>query len=221
MGYVLALLAVLLVAGGYFLGVRRRRANEDALKTQLDERSEQLTLVEHELLRRTSIDPVTHLPTQQYFQDFLEREWRRASRERTTVSIVMIEVDHFRAYNDRMGKPDGDACLRAVADAMRPLVHRPSDALARYGGPGKIGLVLGGTDAKGAMVLAERLRQAVENLQRANPASTSGPVLTISLGVAAAVPDREGAWQELELIAAAEKGLLQAMDAGRNRICLV
>ena len=85
MTYVLALLAVGLVTAGYFLGARRGRTREQALKTTIDERNEKLMVVEHELLRRESIDPVTGVPTQQFFQDFLEREWRRASRDRVTI----------------------------------------------------------------------------------------------------------------------------------------
>ncbi len=220
MTYVLAVLAALLVVAGYFLGTRRGRSREAALKTTLDERSDKLTLAEHELLRRASIDPVTELPTQQYFQDFLEREWRRSSRERTTVSLIMIEIDHFRAYHERLGKPDADACLRALADAMRTIIHRPGDTLARYGGSGKFGVVLGGTDAKGGMLLAERLRQSVEKLGKSHPASPSGPIVTLSIGVATAMPDREGAWQDIELIAMAENGLSQAKEAGRNRVSL-
>jgi len=216
--YVLALLAVGLVAMGYFLGARRGRSREQALKTAMDERNEKLMVVEHELLRRESIEPVSGVPTQQFFQDFLEREWRRASRDRTTVAVMMIAVDHFRAYHERVGKAEGDACLRAVADAMKPLIHRPGDTLARYAGPGKFGVVLGGTDAKGAAVLAERLRQAVEKLQKPNPASTTGPIVTISLGVATIMPDREAAWQDLEIIAVAERGLLRAKEGGRNRV---
>ena len=218
MAYVLGLLAVLLVAAGYFLGVRHARRREAALKTTLDERNEKLTLVEHELLERASIEPVTGVPTQQFFLDFLEREWRRASRARTSVSLIMIEVDHFRAYNERLGKPEGDVCLRTVADALKPLIHRPGDVLARYGGSGKFGVVLGGTDEKGAMVLAERLRSVVDIMQKPNPASTSGPTVTVSLGVAVIMPDREGAWQDIELIATAEKALAQAKETGRNRI---
>jgi diguanylate cyclase (GGDEF)-like protein len=218
--YVLILFALGLVAAGYVLGVRRGRTREQALKTTLDEQGEKLASVEHELLRRSSIDPVTAAPTQQFFLEFLEREWRRASRERSTIAAIMIEVDHFLAYNERLGKTEGDACLRAVADTMKPIIQRPGDALARYGGPGKFGVVLGRTELEGARVLAERLRQAVEKLQKPNPASASGPVVTISLGVAAIMPDREGVWQDIELIAAAEKTLMQAKEAGRNRVAL-
>jgi diguanylate cyclase (GGDEF)-like protein len=136
------------------------------------------------------------------------------------VAVIMIEVDHFRAFNERQGKPEGDACLRSVADALKPMIHRPGDVMARYGGAGKFGIVLGGTDGRGAMVLAERLRAAVENLQKPNPASPTTPFLTASLGVAAALPDREGAWQDIELIAAAEHALAQAREAGRNIVRL-
>jgi len=218
--FALALLAVLLVGAGYLLGARRALHREAALKTTLDKQAEKLNVVEHELLRHTAVDPATGLHTQQHFQEFLEREWRRASRERKCVAVIMIEVDHFRALNEREGKPEGDACLRSVADVLRPMIHRPSDVIARYGGPGKFGIVLGGTDTKGAMILAERLRAAVEHLQRPNPASPTNSTLTASIGVAAATPDREGAWQDIELIAWAERALAQAREAGRNTVIL-
>jgi diguanylate cyclase (GGDEF)-like protein len=218
--YAFALLGVFLVAAGYFLGSRRGRSREQALKETLEQREHKLTLVEHELLRHTAVDPVTGLHTQQYFQEFLEREWRRASRERQPVSAIMIEVDHFRAFSERQGKAEGDACLKTIAEALKPHIHRPGDVIARYGGTGKFGIVLGGTEAKGAMVLADRLRLAVEALRKPNPAAPATQILTATLGVAAITPDREGAWQEIELIAAAERALAQAREAGRNTVML-
>jgi two-component system chemotaxis family response regulator WspR len=207
----------MLLVAGYFLGARRGRRREEALKATLAEHSERLALTEHELLRRASIDPVTELPTQQYFQEFLERAWRQACRTQSTISAIMIEVDHFRAYHERLGKSEGDACLKSVTGILRSRIHRGGDLLTRYGGTGKFGVVLGGTDGNGAILLAERLRSAVEALKKPNPASTTGEFLTLSLGVASAVPDREGAWQEIELIAAAERALAEAKEAGRNR----
>ena len=128
LAFALSLTAALLLAAGYALGARRRRGREKALRTTLDEQGEKLTLVEHELLRRSNLDPVTALPTQQSFQEFLEREWRRAVRERLPLSLIMVEVDHFRAYNDRVGKPQGDACLKAVADTLRTSSRRSRGA---------------------------------------------------------------------------------------------
>ena len=220
MAYALALLGALLVGAGYLLGARRARNREETLRTTLDDRTEKLTVVQNELLRYSAIDPATGLHTQQHFQEFLEREWRRASRERKTVAVIMIEVDHFRALNEREGKPEGDACLRSVAEALKPMIHRPSDVIARYGGAGKFGIVLGATESSGAMVLAERLRAAVENMKRPNPASPTIPLVTVSIGVAVAMPDREGAWQDIELIASAERALAQAREAGRNIVTL-
>ena len=215
-----ALIAVLLVGAGYLLGSLRFRARERALRTTLDERTEKLAHVEHELRRHSSIDAVTGLHTQQYFQEFLEREWRRGSRERQFLSLIMVEIDDFRAFNERLGKPEGDACLKVVADALKPHIHRPSDVIARYGGAGKFGIVLGGTDSRGAMCLAERLRAAVESLKKPNPASPSIPFLTASLGVTTVIPDRQGAWQDIQLIASAERALAQAREAGRNTVML-
>jgi diguanylate cyclase (GGDEF)-like protein len=218
--YAFALLGLFLVCAGYFLGTRRGRSREQALRETLEEREHKLTMVEHELLRHTSVDPVTGLHTQQYFQEFLEREWRRGSRERHPVSAIMIEIDHFRAFNDRQGKTEGDACLKSIADALKPHIHRPGDVIARYGGSGKFGVVLGSTDSKGAMLLAERLRLAVEALRKPNPAAPVTQIITATLGVASITPDRKGDWQEIELIAAAERALAQAREAGRNTVML-
>ena len=220
MVYLLALLGALLVGTGYLLGWRHGRGRESALRETLDERDQRLKLVEHELLRNASLDPVTGLHTQQPFQEFLEREWHRACRLRHYVSVIMIEADHFRAFNERQGKPAGDACLKIVADTMKAAVHRPGDILARYGGPGKFGVVLGTTPAEGAMVVAERIRAGVEQLRQPNPASTSGPIVTVSLGVACVLPDRDAAWQDIDLIAAAERALAQAKETGRNTAVL-
>ena len=220
MTYVLVSLALLFAGAGYLLGARRGRRRADALTATLNERNEKLSLVEHELFRHSAVDPATGLHTQLHFQEFLEREWRRASRARQHVSVIMIEVDHFRGFNEREGKVEGDACLKEVGDALKGLIHRPGDLVARYGGAGKFGVVLGATDGQSAVAVAERLRLAVERLAKPNPASTTGTITTVSLGVASAIPDREGAWQDIELIAAAARALGHAREAGRNKVVL-
>lgn len=210
-------MSAVMVMAGYALGTRRGRARESALKTTIDETNEKLTLVEHELLRRSNLDPVTQLPVQASFQEFLEREWRRAARDRNPVSVIMIEIDHFRAYTERLGKPEGDACLKTLAQAIGRLIHRPADFLARYG-QGRFGVVLGGTDSKGAILLAEKLKLIVDALKLPNPASQTGAMVTITQGVGSVLPDRDAPWQDIELIATAERALAQANEAGRNRI---
>jgi diguanylate cyclase (GGDEF)-like protein len=218
--YALALLAALLVGAGYLFGLRKRSIREEKLLTAVEERDDRLLVAENELLLHTAVDPATGLHTSQHFQEFLEREWRRAARQRQSVSVIMIEVDHFPAYKDRQGQTEGEACLRAIASALKPLIHRPGDVIATYGGAGKFGVVLGSTDGTGAMVLAERLRATIESLKKPNPASPTTPLFTASLGVAARVPDREGAWQDIALIASAERALAQACEAGRNTVTL-
>jgi two-component system, chemotaxis family, response regulator WspR len=214
--FVLAALGAAVAGAAYLFGVRRGRGQVAGLKAEIDERSERIALLEHELLRRSSLDVVTGLHTQEHFQQVLENEWRRASRERRHVSVIMVEIDDFAAFLDKQGKPNSEAGLKKIAGALKPLVHRPSDVIANYGGPGKFGVVLGGTDSKGAMVLAERLRLAVAGLNMRNPASKTSEFITASLGIASAVPDREAAWQDISLIAAAERALGRAKEAGCN-----
>jgi diguanylate cyclase (GGDEF)-like protein len=218
--FALALVGALLVGAGFVFGSRRVRLREQELQTALDQQGEQLTLLGHELLRHSARDPATGLHTQQYFQDFLEREWRRASREHRSVTVFMVEIDHFREFHDRQGKAQADACLQTIAGVLEPILHRPGDLIARYGGAGKFGVVLGNTDQKGAMILAERLRLAVENLKMPNPASPAARFTTATIGVAVMTPDVQGAWQDIELIAAAERALGQAREAGRNSVGL-
>jgi diguanylate cyclase (GGDEF)-like protein len=218
--YLLAFLAVLSLGAGYVLGSRRARSREAALERTLSERTDKLTRVESELAHLAAIDPVTGLQTQQYFQEFLEREWRRASRDRQFVSVIMVEVDHFRGFSERLGKAESDACLRSVAETMKPLIQRVSDLVARYGGEGTFGIVLGGTDSRGALLLGERLRAAVADMKQPNAASSNSEVLTVSVGVACTMPEREGTWQDIQLIASAERALAQAREAGRNTVLL-
>jgi PleD family two-component response regulator len=95
--------------------LRQGRIREGALKASLDERDQKLTQLEGELVRHTAVDPETGLHTQQYFQEFLEREWRRASRERQPLAVLMIELDHFRAFHERQGQSEADASLKRIA----------------------------------------------------------------------------------------------------------
>lgn len=216
MGFAFAMLGVMLAGAGYWVGLRRGGNREAGLRAEIDERNEKVALLEHELLRRSSLDVITGLHTQEHFQQTLENEWRRASRERKHVSVIMIEIDHAAAFLERQGKMNSDASLKRIAGALRQLIHRPSDVLANYGGAGKFGVVLGATDGKGAMVLAERLRLAIAGLNMRNPASATSEFVTASIGIASAVPDREAAWQDISLIAAAERALERAKEAGRN-----
>ena len=147
----------------------------------------------------------------------MEQEWRRATRDAKPLSLLLIDVDRFKAYNDRFGHQKGDQVLRSVAAAIAHSAKRPGDLVARYGGE-EIVVVLAETPASSATVVAERVRAAVESLRIEHPDATAGWV-TISVGVATAYPglDDNIASSTL-LITAADIAVYAAKQAGRNRV---
>jgi diguanylate cyclase (GGDEF)-like protein len=211
------LVVALLIVAGYAVGAWGGRRRVRKLAHALNERNEELQAARTELARLSALDGLTQVASHQYFQEFLEKEWRRSLRELTPISLIIIDLDHFKAYNDRLGHQAGDGCLKHVADALRTAVHRPGDVVARYGGEEFV-VVLGRTDGDGAASLAAKLQGVVAALQLPHPVSPTATHVTVSLGVATAVPNRGATWQEIELVAAAERALSEAKQLGRNRI---
>lgn len=164
-----------------------------------------------EVLSRT--DALTGLANRREFDERLEIEWLRSERSGEPVGLVMLDIDKFKAYNDAGGHPAGDECLRRVAAAMRSAVHRPSDLVARFGGEEFV-VLLPGTDAAGALEVAEQLRSAIESLGLPRPDRQSA-VVTVSAGASASVarkPNRSGTLTE-----AADRAMYLAKSQGRNR----
>jgi diguanylate cyclase (GGDEF)-like protein len=194
------------------------------LKRELDERkvrerellevTSRLQRLNDELRRLAILDELTGIPNRRYFNLLLAQEWSRAAREVQPLSLVLIDVDAFKGYNDRYGHPAGDACLARIAQALHALTRRPGDAVARIGGE-EFAVLLVHTAGHGAGVVAETLRSAVEGLGLEHAGSGYGRV-TISLGVASTIPDR-GSRPE-RLLAAADRALYEAKAAGRNRV---
>ena len=171
-----------------------------------------------ELARLAAIDALTGLANRRLFDAQLEQEWRRAAREETPLSLLLLDVDNFKRFNDRYGHPAGDACLRQVAAAVGGTIHRPGDLAARYGGE-ELAVLLPGTDQFGAVVLAERLRAAIERLgipHEGNP--RCGGVVTASVGAATIVPAGQNTGDGTTLLAQADAALYEAKRAGRNRV---
>jgi len=160
------------------------------------------------------LDGLTHIPNRRYFDVALQREWARAAREGTPLAVVMVDVDHFKSYNDHYGHGQGDECLRRVANALRARLQRPADVAARYGGEEFV-LLLPDTDTEGALVLAESCRAAVNDLRILHAYSDGADHVTISLGVAATHPPDESANL---LLARADEALYRAKSEGRNRV---
>jgi diguanylate cyclase (GGDEF)-like protein len=162
-------------------------------------------------------DGLTGLANRRHFDESLEREWKRALREKDPLSIIMCDIDFFKDFNDLYGHQSGDDCLRSVARVLDRVLHRPLDVAARYGGEEFV-VVLPGTDREGALAVAESIRGGIEALAIPHASSQAAPVVTISLGVASGIPAPDGA--AAEMLTAADRALYRAKGEGRNRISL-
>lgn len=172
----------------------------------------------HDRLQQLSrSDGLTGLFNRRHFQEYFQQVWERAQHEQGQVSVLMLDVDHFKKYNDRYGHPAGDECLRQVAHVLETHLRRPGDLVARYGGEEFVA-VLPGADVHVAAAVAERVRQAVEQLQMRHEASPTGSVVTLSVGVASVTADF--LLKEMTLLSAADDALYQAKHAGRNRVAV-
>ena len=139
------------------------------------------------LQRLMNSDGLTGLSNRRHFDEYLELEWRRAMREQQQLSLLMIDVDYFKVYNDSFGHLAGDEALRQVAEAIRGSCSRPTDLPARYGGE-EFALVLPNTSPGGARLVAEKLRQTVLGLNIPHSAPQADSRLTVSIGLATHTP---------------------------------
>jgi len=167
-----------------------------------------------ELLIRSTHDALTGIANRRHFTENLEKEWRRALRERSSIGLIMIDVDFFKQFNDTHGHLAGDECLRQIAQTISNQAGRPTDLVARYGGEEFAVLLSGGIED--AFTLGEKMRTAVEALAIPHRSSGISVIVTISVGVAAAVPSQQGQLQTL--IKASDEALYQAKAKGRNRV---
>ena len=160
-------------------------------------------------------DGLTGVANRRHFNDRLESEWRRCARANLPLSLIMIDIDHFKLYNDRYGHQAGDLCLQEVSAAMKRCAARPQDLLARYGGEEFI-LLLPQEGPEGAEAVAQRIQDEVRKLAVPHEASPTAAIVTVSMGLATAMPPLER--QDANaLIRSADANLYQAKQAGRNR----
>ena len=178
-------------------------------------RESELVELTEKLRQLSSLDGLTGIANRRSFDDELARIWRRAQREGGSVSLVMIDIDHFKCYNDAYGHPAGDECLRRVAEVLRSNVNRPFDLAARYGGE-EFAVLLPDTHGAGAEIVAEQMRALVESLGIPHCRSSANRAVTISCGVAVAAPTPD--LEPASLIAQADRRLYEAKHAGRNRV---
>jgi len=196
------------IAGPVALGVERSRLHQEVLDTQRQLEAANVRL--EQLARR---DPLTGVANRRTFDEQLGREWRRAARSDAPLSLLMIDIDAFKRYNDTFGHQQGDQALRQVAEVLQGVARRAGDWVARYGGE-EFAVLLAGTDVTAAAVVAERLRRGVEALAINSPNSPVAPQVTVSIGVASSTV-RPGTEVE-QLVALADAALYDAKRAGRN-----
>jgi diguanylate cyclase (GGDEF)-like protein len=185
--------------------VRARVRNQIHLKLRTD-RLEQVAMQ----------DGLTQIPNRRHFDQKLREEWGRLTRNGQSLSLLMIDIDQFKLYNDHYGHGAGDECLRQVAQALYQVPQRPTDLVARYGGE-EFAAVLPETDEAGAGHLAQRLLEAVRALGIEHAYSDVAPHVTISVGVATHSP-RQPKRDAEALKQSADRALYQAKSQGRNRL---
>lgn len=161
-------------------------------------------------------DGLTQIPNRRSFDQRLKEEWGRLSRNGQSLALLMIDIDHFKAYNDHYGHGAGDECLRRVAHALHRVPHRPMDLVARYGGE-EFAALLPETDTQGALHVAQRMLSEVQALGIEHAYSEVAPQVTISIGAAVHSPAHPKHSAE-HLKHAADQALYRAKAGGRNRV---
>lgn len=176
------------------------------------ERTKSLQESNQKLQELATIDPLTQVYNRLYFDDFLDKSWRILSRDRAPLSIILIDIDFFKQYNDTYGHQKGDECLVAVASALNQALVRSSDCFARYGGEEFIAVVC--QNLPEAMEAANKLKDAVSSLQIPHEKSDKGYV-SISLGVSSVIPSQSHT--PAQIINQADEALYKSKKNGRNQ----
>lgn len=162
------------------------------------------------------IDPLTNIPNRRCFDDHLGVEWRRAVREKRSLSFLMMDIDKFKDYNDTYGHPQGDVLLKTLALIFTASARRPGDLSARIGGE-EFGVLLPDTALKSALEIAEEIRSRVEAARIIAPDGKTETHITISIGVVSEIPGVDNI--PADFISRADKLLYAAKAGGRNRVC--
>ncbi len=184
-------------------------------EVEIAERTAELEEANNRLRDLSKTDGLTGLANRRKFDSFERRVWGQCARDGAPVSVIMLDVDLFRIFNDRLGHQEGDACLRQVAEAIGSCAARPLDIVARYGGEESVAM-LGNTKISDALVIAERMRLEVCELSIPHPGSPHEAV-SVSVGVASLVPSADG--DPAQLVKTADEALYYAKAGGRN--CVV
>lgn len=178
---------------------------------------EKLELANKEAEEIARLDGLTGIPNRRHMDEYLYSEWQRALRDQNPISVVLLDIDFFKPFNDNYGHQFGDDALARVAKCLQRQIHRPADMVARYGGEEFL-IILPDTPVGGAYSLAEKMCQQVHELEIPNSGSQVSDYLTISCGVASLIPDESTPLDRV--IHFADKALYEAKEKGRNRVII-
>ena len=185
------------------------------LQHENEKLNERLAHSNERLIRLTEIDPLTQVFNRRYMDRFLSAEWKTHREEKRALSVLFIDIDFFKQYNDTYGHRAGDRCLSAVARALRKNIRTERDVVARYGGE-EFAVILPHTECGEAQQIAERIMEDIRKLRIEHSASKVSDALTISIGIATIVPDT--LHDEAIIINIADEALYSAKRTGRNRM---
>jgi diguanylate cyclase (GGDEF)-like protein len=185
------------------------------LEDKVFERTAKLEKLNLELQGLAERDGLTGVANRRRGDNYLNETWGRLRRENQSVSVIMMDVDHFKAYNDNYGHQAGDDCLVRVAEVMRSKLSRPADLIARYGGE-EFMIILPNTELEGAKYVAEKICRAIVQEAIEHEFSSVGPVVTSSAGVASVIPTNQS--DPEELLREADIALYRAKKMGRNQV---
>lgn len=184
----------------------------EMIKRMLRER--ELERLARKLEKMSNRDGLTGIANRRCFDDTLIREWVRNGRDDRSIGLLMIDIDHFKKYNDALGHVDGDTCLCNVAEAIKAATNRPGDLVARYGGE-EFAIILPNTDYDGASAVARKIHTNLADHGIDHPCSQVSCLVTVSIGVAAGIPACNNTPEHL--VQAADRALYMAKQSGRNR----
>ncbi|MGK7958798.1 MAG: diguanylate cyclase [Crocosphaera sp.] len=194
--------------------VIKRTQELEKSKKKLEISNQALKEAAEQLEHLATVDELTQVYNRRYFNEYLDREWRRLTRERKFLSLIFCDVDYFKRYNDCYYHQAGDECLYRVAQCIKKIVKRPADLVARFGGE-EFAIILSNTNCLGAEKVAKEVCQAIEELKIPHCSSNCSDYVTLSLGVATTIPTSFISPQKL--VHAADKALYEAKTTGRNR----
>ena len=187
------------------------------LTRKVQEQAIALLYANQKLERLANLDGLTEVANRRKFDEYIQHEWLRLTRERQYLSVLLSDIDHFKDYNDHYGHQAGDMCLKQVAEVLQKSIRRPADLIARYGGE-EFAVILPNTPLEGAIIVAHEIHKNLKSQQISHERSPVDSILTVSLGISTLIPTIDLTYEDL--VSFADKALYHAKRLGRNQYCV-